>query len=122
MAAKTMMTMRGLVIGPLARNQFTRITENCKQAVSAHAKRRRTFGAHQIVKLAGAQPWLATTLFQNEVHHLLVLADLGIKRAITLVIRLARNAHEQASRADTQVLDVPLREDLPGRFFTTETP
>lgn len=31
-------------------------------------------------------------------------------------------SHELASPADTQVLDSFLREDLPGRFFTTERP
>ncbi|KPY14204.1 Unknown protein sequence [Pseudomonas syringae pv. philadelphi] len=35
---------------------------------------------------------------------------------------MTRNTHEQASPGNAQVLDLPLREDLPGGFFTTETP
>ena len=74
------------------------------------------------MQLARSQSGLASTLFQNEVHDLLVLTDSRIKSAITLVIRLARNTHKQASPGNAQVLDLPLREDLPGRFFTMETP
>ena len=50
------------------------------------------------------------------------MADSRIESPIALVIRLAGNAHEQASPGDAQALDLPLREDLPGRFFTMETP
>lgn len=122
MATEAMMAMSGLVLSPFTRNQLARTTKDSKHTISTHAQRRRSFDAHQVVQLARSQLGLATPLFQDEVHHLLVLADSRVKSAITLVIRLARNTHEQASPGNAQVLDLPLREDLPGGFFTTETP
>ena len=58
------------------------------------------------------------TPFQSKVRYLLALVDSGIKISITFVIGLARNAYEQASPGNAQVLDLPLREALPSRFLT----
>lgn len=41
---------------------------------------------------------------------------------IALVVSLTAYPQKQASPDDGQPLDLPLREDLPGRFFTMETP
>ena len=41
---------------------------------------------------------------------------------IALVVSLTTYPQKQASPDDGQPLDLPLREDLPGRFFTMETP
>jgi hypothetical protein len=50
----------------------------------------------------------------------LVPAQVG--NPIALVVSLTVYPQEQASPDDGQPLDLPLREDLPGRLFTMETP
>ena len=50
----------------------------------------------------------------------LCVAQVG--NSIALVVSLTAYSQKQASPDDGQPLDLPLREDLPGRFFTMETP
>ena len=64
----------------------------------------------QIVQFASSQARLA----HRHVPH--KLCDPLIRRPIALVIRLATDAYELASPAKDQRLD------LPGRYFTIETP
>lgn len=122
MAAKAVMAVRRFMVSPFAHHQFSSVAQDAKQAVSTDLHWRANFDAHQVMQLTRAYPGLAATLFKNKVHDLLILTNPRVKSSITLVIRLARNAHEHASPGDAQALDLPLREDLPGRFFTTETP
>jgi hypothetical protein len=75
-----------------------------------------------MVQLARPQSRLAAALFQNKIQHVLIVLVSGFDRPNSLVVSLARNPDEQASPGDTQAFDLPLREDLPGRFFTMETP
>ena len=76
----------------------------------------------QVMQLSGAQPWLSLTLLLNEIGNLLIQNEPSSFGAIALVVSLSAYPHELASPADAQVLDSFLREDLPGRFFTTERP
>jgi hypothetical protein len=77
---------------------------------------------HEVMEFSGTEPRLPQALFPHKNHDVLGLAGPGITCSIALVISLAGNPHELASPTDTQVFDFPLGEDLPDRFFTTETP
>ena len=76
----------------------------------------------QVMQLSGAQTRLPLTLSLNKVGNLLIQNQTSSIGAIAFVVSLSAYPHELASPADAQVLDSFLREDLPGRFFTTERP
>ena len=76
----------------------------------------------QVVQLSGTQTRLTLTFLLNEVGNFLIQNQTSCIRAIAFVVSLSAYPHELASPADTQILDSFLREDLPGRFFTTERP
>lgn len=46
----------------------------------------------------------------------------AVNRSVALVIGLTTDSHELASPTDSQLFDLYLREDLPGRFFVIDTP
>ena len=74
------------------------------------------------MQFACAQTWLAHPHLPHELGDLAILMAAAIRHPVALVIGLTAYAHELASPANAQSLDLPLREDLPGRFFTMETP
>jgi len=45
-----------------------------------------------------------------------------ISNTVALVVSLTADGEKLASPDDSQPLDLFLRDDLPGRFFTIETP
>ena len=122
MPVKAMITVCRFVIGTLARNQLSAIPQNVEKAVSTDLYRDCGRAMHEVMKLSGSEPRLSEALFVHEPHHLLSLEGSGITCSNAFVICLSGNSDELASPADTQVLDFPLGEDLPDRFFTTETP
>ncbi len=79
-----------------------------------------TLRVHQRVQFAGANAGLAHSDCLHKLDEFLILLDASPTDAITFVKGLATDPHKLASPADTQGLG--LRNDLPGRFFTTETP
>ena len=117
-----MMTVCRFVIGPLARNQLSATPQNVEKAISTNLYRDFGLAVHEVMKLSGSESRLSEALFTHEPHDLLGLEGPGITRSNAFVISLAGNPDELASPANTQVLDFPLGEDLPDRFFTTETP
>lgn len=74
------------------------------------------------MQLACAYPWLALPHSLDVLSHLLALSTVLIVSAIALVIGLTTDAQKLASPEDAQSFDLALREDLPGRFFTIDTP
>jgi len=77
---------------------------------------------HQIMQLSRPHAGLPQTFLGNEINNFLIQYQTSSIGAIALVVSLSAYPHELASPADAQVLDSFLREDLPGRFFTTERP
>ncbi|MNQ90497.1 hypothetical protein D3C85_1058410 [compost metagenome] len=88
MAAKSMMAVGGLVVCPLARDQLSCFSQDSEQAIAPHPQPRPCFGMQHIMQLACSQPWLAPPLFQDEIHDLLIVASLRIKRSVALVVSL----------------------------------
>ncbi|MNW11790.1 hypothetical protein D3C71_2093200 [compost metagenome] len=72
------------------------------------------------MQFASTDTGLSNANLTHETDELLVLLEPGPIDPITLVISLATDLHKLASPADTQGLG--LRNDLPGRFFTIDTP
>jgi hypothetical protein len=76
----------------------------------------------EIVQLAGTYPGLASPHITNKFQHLLILDPTRSLGLASLVIRLSADAQIQASPTDAQAGYLLLREDLPDRFFTRDTP
>lgn len=74
------------------------------------------------MQLACANPRLAQPYALNITSDLLALPKALISNTVALVVSLAADGEKLASPDDSQPLDLFLREDLPGRFFTIETP
>ena len=74
------------------------------------------------MQLAGTDPRLSQPYLTHEAHYLQSLCVAHVCNPIALVVSLTAYPQKQASPDDGQPLDLPLREDLPGRFFTMETP
>ena len=74
------------------------------------------------MQLTRADPRLAQPYALDVTRHLLVLNMALISNTVALVVSLAANGQKLASPDDSQPLGVFLRDDLPGRFFTIETP
>ncbi len=74
------------------------------------------------MQLAGADPRLSQSNLTHKTHHLQSQCMALVGDPIALVVSLPAYPQKQASPDDGQPLDLPLREDLPGRFFTMETP
>ncbi len=76
----------------------------------------------QIMQLASAHPRLSQSNLTHKAHHLQPLCMALVGDPIALVVSLPAYPQKQASPDNGQPFDLPLREDLPGRFFTMETP
>ena len=76
----------------------------------------------QVMQLSRLYAGLPQTFLRNEINNFLIQNQTSSIGAIALVVSLTAYPHELASPADAQVLDAFLREDLPGRFFTTDRP
>lgn len=72
------------------------------------------------MQLTRADPRLAQPYETDVLRDLLTLPMAQISNTVALVVSLAADGEKLASPDDGQPLG--LREDLPGRFFTIETP
>lgn len=72
------------------------------------------------MQLTRADPRLAQPYETDEVRDLFTLPMAQISNTVALVVSLTADGEKLASPYDGQPLG--LREDLPGRFFTIETP
>lgn len=75
----------------------------------------------EVVKLASAYSWLATSNRTDKIGHPLLSSFPILLRSSSLIPSLAADAQEATRPADGQSGNAFLREDLPGRFFT-DTP
>ncbi len=74
------------------------------------------------MQLARADPRLAQPYEPDMLCDLFTLSMTLVGNTVALVVSLAADGKKLASPNDSQPLDLLLREDLPGRFFTIETP
>jgi len=74
------------------------------------------------VQLACTQTRLAHPDLLNKLNHPIRLALFAISSSIALVVSLSADPQKLTSPGNAQSCDLTLREDLPDRFFTTETP
>ena len=75
-----------------------------------------------MMQLTRADPRLAQPYKADILRDLITLSMALVSNTVVLVVSLAANAKKLASPDNGQPLDLLLREDLPGRFFTIETP
>ena len=122
MTVDTVKTVGGLVIRPPGLHQQAVLGQYLKQPVPPDLEPAIILTLKQIMQLAGADPWLSQPYLTHEAHHLQPLCMAQVGDSIALVVSLPAYPQKQASPDDGQPLDLPLREDLPGRFFTMETP
>lgn len=115
-APEAVMAVRGLVIGARRRHQQPVCPQQVEQPVPAHAQRRQLL--QQMLQLARADPGLTPSHLDHLGQHGLCLRGLGPLALLRLVPRLAAEAEESASPADSQSADGRLGEDLPSCFFT----
>ncbi|MNG06070.1 hypothetical protein D3C84_892920 [compost metagenome] len=122
MTIEAVKAVGGLVVRPLGRDQQAVFGQDAEQAIPPDPQPGFRMVLQQEMQFPCAQPWLAHSHVPHELRNLPILLAAAIRRTVALVIGLATHAHELASPANAQPLDLPLREDLPGRFFTMETP
>lgn len=117
------MAVGRLVVCPPCRHQQACLTKDIEQAVTSQGDSRRLqLWLDQVVQLAGSNPWLPRTASADQ-RQRLGLVNLPSPLTVTgLIERLPTDAEMAASPCHAQVLETPLREDLPEGFFTTRTP
>lgn len=121
MSAEAMMAVGRLVVGPFSADQLAAFTQNQEQTIPANMELLvLTLRMHHRMQLPSADAGLAGTDLLYKCYELLVLVGPSPVDPVAFVIGLTANPHKLASPADTQGLG--LRNDLPGRFFTTDTP
>ena len=122
MTVEAVKAVGGLVIRPPGLHQQAVLGQYLKQPVPPDLEPAIILTLKQIMQLAGAHPWLSQPYLTHVTYHLQPLCMAQVCNPIALVVSLTAYPQKQASPDDGQPLDLPLREDLPGRFFTMETP
>ncbi len=122
MTVETVKTVGGLVIRPPGLHQQAVLGQYLKQPVTPDLEPAIILTLQQIMQLAGAHPRLSQSNLTHKARHLQALCMALVGDPIALVVSLPAYPQKQASPDNGQPLDLPLREDLPGRFFTMETP
>ena len=122
MTVEAVKTVGGLVIRPPGLHQQAVLGQYLKQPVPPDLEPAIILTLKQIMQLAGAHPRLSQPNLAHEAHYRQPLCMTQVCNPIALVVSLTAYSQKQASPDDGQPLDLPLREDLPGRFFTMETP
>jgi hypothetical protein len=105
-----------------ARWRTTPSVQDRKQPISPHLQFKLRLATQQVVQLSGTQTRPTLTFLLNEVGNFLIQNQTSCIGAIAFVVSLSAYLQALASPADAQVLDWFMREELPGRFFTTERP
>ncbi|MBK4991802.1 DUF490 domain-containing protein [Pseudomonas sp. S36] len=76
----------------------------------------------QVVQLSRSQAGLAHPDLLNKLNNTIRLARFAISNSVALVVSLPTDTQKLTSPSNAQSCDLALREDLPDRFFTTDTP
>lgn len=98
------------------------LCQDPEQPVAPHFQVIVRLVGQQIMQLARTNARLAQPHTLDVAGHLFALHATLIGGAVALVVSLSADRQKLASPDDTQSFDLSLREDLPGRFFTIETP
>lgn len=75
-----------------------------------------------MMQLTCTDPRLAQSYETDVLRDLFTLSMALVSNTVALVVSLAADGEKLASPDNGQPLDLLLREDLPDRFFTIETP
>lgn len=123
MAVKAMVTVCGLMVRPLRRDQQAGCTQQIEQTVPSQLDSRFNHsGLQQVVQLPCSQSGLAQAHVPYPLDHFAVPFGTAAFTLVALVIGLAAQMDISAGPAHAQPLDEPLGKDLPEGFFTTRTP
>lgn len=117
MTIEPMKAVSGLVVRPFGFEQQAILRQYPEQAIPPRMERRPGLILLQKMQLARSQAGLPHPYLTNGLGNLRILLRTPVRRAVALVIGLATQAHELASPANAKRWDLPLREDLPVRFF-----
>lgn len=98
------------------------LCQDTEQPVAPHFQVIVRLVGQQIMQLARTDTRLAQPYTLDVAGYLFALHATLIGGAVALVVSLSADRQKLASPDDTQSFDLSLREDLPGRFFTIETP
>lgn len=122
MPVETMQAVRCLVIGAFCLHQQAIFGQYREQSIPAYFQRVIRLAAQQVMQLACANSWLTQPHMLDVPGDLLILLLTLIRYTVALVVGLTSDPKKLASPDDGQCFDLTLREDLPGCFFTMETP
>lgn len=122
MTIEAMKALSCLVIRPLGQHQQAMLPQDLKQPVSPDLDPPIRLAMQQVVQLSRTQAGLAHPDLLNKLNDTIRLARLAISNSITFVVSLSADTQKLTSPGNAQSCDLALREDLPDRFFTTETP
>src|SRR5690606_4617774 len=98
------------------------LCQDLEQPISPHFQAVVRLAAQKIMQLTCAYARLTQPQTLDVTRHLLALQTTLIRGTVAFVVSLAADGQKLASPDDAQPVDLSLREDLPGRFFTIETP
>ncbi len=122
MPVKAMMAVGGFVICPFHGYQEPVFTQQVKQTVPSDIQRFIGLSIQQIVQFTRTDSWLTAPGTGNKIKNLSMMLLPFITSCIVLVPRLSAVPQELACTRNCYFGGLTLREDLPGRFFTTLTP
>ncbi len=122
MPVKAMMAVGGFVICPFHGYQEPVFTQQIKQTVPSDIQRFIGLHVQQIVQFTRTDSRLAAPGTGNKIKNLSMMLLPFITSCIVLVPRLSAVPQELTCTRNCYFGGLTLREDLPGRFFTTLTP
>ncbi len=115
------MTMCRLVVSPPARHQPPVGSKKRKQVITPDLQRLRC-SMEQMMQFARTNSGLAQADVIHSGQNLVLMCCAPFFTLRGLIPRLTTYPKETTGPADVQTGYAGLREDLPGRFFTSETP
>ncbi|EHC91488.1 hypothetical protein LTSESEN_1520 [Salmonella enterica subsp. enterica serovar Senftenberg str. A4-543] len=122
MPVKAMMAVGGFVICPFHGYQEPVFTQQIKQTIPSDIQRFIGLHVQQIVQFTRTDSRLTAPGTGNKIKNLSMMLLPFITSCIVLVPRLSAVPQELACTRNCYFGGLTLREDLPGRFFTTLTP
>lgn len=120
MPVKAMMKVGGFVICPFHGNQEPVFIQQVKQAVPPYSQCFTGLSVQLVVQFTSTDSRLSGS--GNKIKNLSMILLLFITSCFVLVPRLSALPQELTCTRNCYFWRLTLREDLPGRFFTTLTP
>lgn len=122
MPVKAMMAVSGFVIYPFHWHQEPVFIQQVKQTVSSDIQHFIGLSVQQIVQFTRTDSRLTTPDSGNKLKNLSMMFLSFYASCVVLIPRLSAVPQELACTRNSYFWGRTLREDLPGRFFTTLTP